>query len=203
MTSKSKSKGNRFEHEVAAHFNTVYETKAFARTPSSGAMVGQSNFAKRQGLEDHVINTLSSDLIVPQWFKYCVECKNYKEPPDFNTVLASGSTLLDGWLEEALRDATNTNTLPILCWKVPRRGWFYSLPEQLIRSFVNMEEGYGKEFSEAPHIRYNGYCLYHYTSFEAQSESLKNICVRPYYDNIVQMVGAHNQTELPQSQTLS
>ncbi|KKL99244.1 hypothetical protein LCGC14_1816430, partial [marine sediment metagenome] len=44
-------------------FNRLYETEEFSRTPNSGAMMGRSNWGRKQGLSENVKRTLGSDII--------------------------------------------------------------------------------------------------------------------------------------------
>ena len=79
MPSKSKTKGNKFENDTVKLLNEIYNTEEFSRTPNSGAMMGRSNWGKNQGLAENVKRTLGADIIVPDDFKFAVECKHYKE----------------------------------------------------------------------------------------------------------------------------
>ena len=63
----SKAKGSSFERQVAKILNDRLGTTEFSRTPGSGA------FATTHSLPDHL--KIYGDLITPQNFKYCLECK--------------------------------------------------------------------------------------------------------------------------------
>ncbi len=132
MASKSKAKGNRFEYEIRDLLNKLYDTKEFARTPGSGAIMGRSNFAKRQGLSEDVQNTLGSDLICPDWFPFSVEAKNYAESPVYHTIIAGDDLKLNHWLGEAIFDAKNFNKIPLLFFKTTRKGAFVAFPATLL-----------------------------------------------------------------------
>lgn len=131
MTSKSKAKGNRFEYEIRDLLNKIYDTKEFARTPGSGAIMGRGNFAKRQGLSEDVQNTLGSDLICPAWFPYSVEAKNYGDSPVYHTILSGDDPKLTHWLGEACFDAKNLNKIPLLFFKTTRKGAYVAFPSLL------------------------------------------------------------------------
>ena len=63
----SRAKGSTFERQIAKMFNEKFNTKEFSRTPGSGA------FATTHSLPDHL--KIYGDLITPQNFKFCIECK--------------------------------------------------------------------------------------------------------------------------------
>lgn len=133
MTSKSKAKGNRFEYAIRDLLNKVFDTKEFARTPGSGAIMGRSNFSKRAGMSDAAKDTLSADMICPSWFPYSIEAKNYADKPIYHTMIHSYDPTLDGWLGEALCDAKNSNKIPFLFFNTTRKGSFIALPELIAK----------------------------------------------------------------------
>ena len=63
----SRAKGSTFERQIAKILNDRLGTTEFSRTPGSGA------FATTHTLPDHL--KIYGDLITPQNFKYCLECK--------------------------------------------------------------------------------------------------------------------------------
>ena len=63
----SRTKGNAFERHIAKLFNNRFKTTEFSRSPGSGA------FATTHQLPEHL--KIYGDLITPQKFKYCIECK--------------------------------------------------------------------------------------------------------------------------------
>lgn len=136
MPSRSKNKGNKFENDMCKIFNRLYETEEFARTPNSGAIMGRTNWGRKQGLAEDVKRTLGSDIIVPDWFKFAVECKHYKDSPSYDKIVkAPGDKTLDGWLGEALYDAINLNLHPMLVFKTNNKGTHIVLPEYFMWAF--------------------------------------------------------------------
>lgn len=136
MASKSKEKGSRFEYTIRDLLNRVYDSKEFARTPGSGAIMGRSNFAKREGMSDAAKDTLSADLICPYWFPYSIEAKNYADKPTYPTIIHSYDATLDGWLAESLFDAKNFAKIPLLFFNTTRKGSFIAVPEVLAKHLV-------------------------------------------------------------------
>lgn len=134
MPSKSKSKGNKFENDVVKILNKTFNTEEFSRTPNSGAMMGRSNWGKKQGLSEDVKRTLGSDLITPEWFKFSVECKHYKDSPNYSQIIQGPDSTLDHWLAECVFDAINLDLHPLLFFKTNRKGTFFALPYYFLSS---------------------------------------------------------------------
>lgn len=135
MPSKSKTKGNKFENDICKLFNHLYGTEEFSRTPNSGAMMGRSNWGKKQGLAENVKRTLGSDIIVPDWFRFSVECKHYADTPTYEAIIkAPGDKTLDHWLGETMYDSVNLNLHPMLIFKTNRKGTHVVLPSYFLET---------------------------------------------------------------------
>lgn len=143
MASASKNKGNRFEYAIRDALNKAFNTKEFARTPGSGAIMGRSNFAKRAGLSEAAKDTLSADLICPEWFPYSIEAKNYADKPNLHAVLQGYDSTLDGWVGESLFDAGNFGKIPLLFFNTTRKGSYVVAPKLI-----------------AEHLTLSHYCVY-------------------------------------------
>lgn len=128
MANTSGNKGSTFERSMVKHLSELYNDQSFSRTPSSGALVGLSNFAKNMGLDQNVRQTLGSDLIVPDWFNYAVECKWYKDKPNHSAIIHGKESNLDLWLGETCFDAINFEKVPLLFFKTNNCGVFAALP---------------------------------------------------------------------------
>ena len=63
----SRTKGSTFERQICKMFNKRFNTSEFCRSPGSGA------FATTHSLPEHL--KIYGDLITPEKFKYCIECK--------------------------------------------------------------------------------------------------------------------------------
>ena len=92
----------------------------------SFARVGVSSGArpKQVKLDSMATETLTGDLIVPEGFRFSVECKAVNKDVD----LLADSALLDKFLEQAAVDADSIGKMPLLCWKRNRKGWIVALP---------------------------------------------------------------------------
>lgn len=123
MAVNSKQKGNTFERHIAKTFSQHFSDD-FRRVPQSGALVGGTNRFGAQTLREDAKEILAGDIIVPQWFKFIVECKHYKDEPKFHSILQGSSLTLDRWIEQANGDAVFANKLPLVVFKVTRVGEF-------------------------------------------------------------------------------
>lgn len=149
MTSKSKNKGNRLEREMRDELNKAFAVEEFARTPSSGAIMGLSNYNKNKNLEDNTKKTLGSDIICPSWFQFSIECKNYGDKPNYAKLLSSSDTDLDGWIGEVLFDAINAKRSPLLIFRTTRKGTFMVLSNHFLPMIIASDYNYlryNKEF---------------------------------------------------------
>ena len=129
MPSRSKTKGNKFENDTVKVLNEAYDTEEFSRTPNSGAMMGRSNWGKNQGLAENVKRTLGADIIVPDDFKFAVECKHYKDDPNYAQIIKGPDSMLSHWLGECVYDAINLDLNPLLFFKTNRKGTHFALPQ--------------------------------------------------------------------------
>lgn len=115
-----KQKGNGFERKIA---NTLSERfkehtgldQSFRRNIDSGSFFGGKN---QQRTQTHDLSKASfGDIVTPEGFKFSVECKFYKTPPSFNSLLKQDIKQWDGWLEQATQDCKNSNQEMVLIIK--------------------------------------------------------------------------------------
>lgn len=118
-----KSKGNGFEGLTAKKLSAALEPLNFIRSPGSGARVGGKNFEKFGALFGEEALALFTADVVPInekkegiTFLHSVECKSYKTPDGF-TSLVAGSANVFKWFEESVVDAAKTDKNPILIFK--------------------------------------------------------------------------------------
>jgi hypothetical protein len=118
-----KSKGSGFESQIAKKLSTALDPLKFIRTQGSGARVGGKNFetigkmfgadALKLFVGDVVpVNEQESGCV----FKFSVECKFYKTPDSF-TSLISGTANIFKWMKESVEDAKKTGKVPLLIFK--------------------------------------------------------------------------------------
>ena len=116
----SKDKGSNFERKIANTLSKKFESylgikTSFRRNPDSGSFFGGTNQQRTQSYSlDYAI---FGDLICPKNFKYSIECKHYKSPPTFNSIINQDVPQWDKWLKQAAQDATNSNKISVLITK--------------------------------------------------------------------------------------
>jgi hypothetical protein len=116
----SKAKGNRAELELAKIL-----TKRFG-LPFSRVGVSSGARPKQVKLDGSAKQVFTSDIVVPDGFRFSVECKSVNKDVD----LLDQSALLDKFLKQAAEDAASIEKIPLLCWKRNRKGWLAILPER-------------------------------------------------------------------------
>ena len=129
MPSKSKTKGNTFEREVAAHLSEVFGYN-FERVPNSGAFVGGKNNIRYDKLSKSQQLIYEGDILVPdELYHLKIECKNYKDFA-FHHLFTDNKTLND-WIEQAWSD----DKVWFLIFKITRRGAFACMHESHFKQF--------------------------------------------------------------------
>jgi len=81
---------------------------------------------------------MTSDIIVPDGFKFSIEVKSVKTEIDF----FEESAALEKWLHQVSEDAHSIGKMPLLCWKRPHKGWFAIVPSKAFRSYGYYGEYY-------------------------------------------------------------
>ena len=117
----SKDKGKRGELQLVKILNDRFDG-GFSRVVGSGNRWGQTAYVTK----DYI-----GDLVVPEGFKYTIECK-FGYDIDLYKCLCGRIKLLDGFLKQATRDADKINMIPMLCWKKDRCDWLAFLPKNIM-----------------------------------------------------------------------
>lgn len=129
----SKNKGNSYERKIAKALSDRFEahtglTSAFRRNVDSGSFFGATNQHRiaKHGTE----HANFGDILVPADFKFEVECKHYKTPPSFGSMIKGEYKMFDTWIEQAQQDATNAG-----------KSWMVIAKFNNVDEFVIMETG--------------------------------------------------------------
>ena len=116
----SRAKGSTFERSIAKLLNDRFNTSEFSRTPGSGA------FATTHSLPDHL--KIYGDLITPQNFKYCIECK--KGYNNLNLYsLYNYSSEWWGFLDQCRKDSEKCGKIPLVIFKQDRQPTLAIVPD--------------------------------------------------------------------------
>ena len=107
----SRTKGNTFERQIAKLLNDRFNTTEFSRTPGSGA------FATTHTLPDHL--KIYGDLITPQNFKYCIECKKGYNKENLYSLYNYSSDFW-GFIDQCEKDSQKCCKIPMVLFKQDR-----------------------------------------------------------------------------------
>ena len=125
MTSRSKSKGNSWEREVAKHLSELYG-ESFVRVPNSGAYIGGANTKRKEMLHEGQIRSFKGDIIPGQSFpKFNCECKSYGDF-GFHQLFQGDCKQLNTWIDQLL-DVADSGDFNILFMKFNRKGKFVAV----------------------------------------------------------------------------
>ena len=141
----SRAKGSAFERKIASLFNDRFKTKEFSRTPGSGA------FATTHTLPDHL--KIYGDLITPDKFKYCIECKKGYNKQAVASLFNNRS---DFWIfmEKCEKDARACKKLPMLIFKQDRQPTLAVIKSEIPINQEKIKEG------PSNYIRIKNYKIY-------------------------------------------
>ena len=107
----SRTKGNTFERQVAKILNDRFKTTEFSRSPGSGA------FATTHKLPDHL--KIYGDLITPQKFKFCIECKKGYNHLNLYSLYNYSSEIWK-FLDQCEKDSEKCSKIPMVIFKQDR-----------------------------------------------------------------------------------
>lgn len=120
MAVNGKAKGNTYERKIANRLSERFKDytgidQSFRRNPDSGSFFGGQNQARTETYDTEY--AIFGDLICPKSFNFSIECKNYKTPPSFSSIIKQDCKQIDGWIEQATQDAANAKKLMALIIK--------------------------------------------------------------------------------------
>jgi hypothetical protein len=118
-----KAKGNGFENTVAKKLSDALKPLKFIRTQGSGARVGGKNFeALGQMFGEEALKLFVGDVVPVNekeagvQFRFSIECKSYKTPDGFTSLVAGTSNVFK-WMQESEDDAVKIDRQPLLIFK--------------------------------------------------------------------------------------
>jgi hypothetical protein len=115
MAKNSKKKGNRGELELVHILEDRFGKGRFKRVPSSGAYVGGKNKFINENLTQEQKETLSSDIITPEGFKFSLEHKFYADISFWE--LFSDKSKWNEWIAQVNSDSEFVGKKPLLVIK--------------------------------------------------------------------------------------
>ena len=119
----SRAKGSSFERQIAKILNDRLGTTEFSRTPGSGA------FATTHSLPDHL--KLYGDLITPQNFKYCIECKKGYNNQNLYSLYNYSSEVWK-FIDQCQKDSDKCGKIPMVIFKQDRQPTLAIIPSNVV-----------------------------------------------------------------------
>jgi len=132
MAVNGKQKGNRFERDISNTLSARFQKytgveSGFYRNPNSGSFYGGKNVIRT---ETHNTDfAVFGDIVCPKKFNYTIECKNYKTPPTFDSMLGGEIKQWDSWIEQATQDSIANSKRMLLIIKYNRTKVFCIVDE--------------------------------------------------------------------------
>ena len=129
MPSKSKTKGNSWELDVAKFLTETYK-ETFLRVPSSGAFVGGKNSHRKSTLDQGQLQSKKGDIHPPTtWTHLNIECKSYADFP-FHQLWTTDVKILDSWIAQQ-REVEDEGDLNLILIKITRKDKWVVYPADL------------------------------------------------------------------------
>lgn len=125
MATKSARYGKGFEYEVRDLLREATNIDSFERTPGSGAWIGKSNVYKAKTARKDMIDIMSADIVTPEGWRWCIECKNYEDVPIHQLFFGEECKTIDEFLGQICDDAVTTGKEPLLIFKVRKKPYSF------------------------------------------------------------------------------
>ena len=116
----SRTKGSTFERQICKMFNKRFNTSEFCRSPGSGA------FATTHSLPEHL--KIYGDLITPEKFKYCIECKKGYNNQNIYSLYNYSSDIW-GFINQCEKDSRKCYKIPMVIFKQDRQPTLAIVPK--------------------------------------------------------------------------
>ncbi len=116
----SRTKGNTFERQIAKLLNDRFKTTEFSRSPGSGA------FASTHTLPDHL--KIYGDLITPNKFRFCIECKKGYNHLNLYSLYNHSSDIWK-FIEQCEKDSEKCSRVPLVIFKQDRQPILAIIPQ--------------------------------------------------------------------------
>tara|TARA_Y100000034_G_C6885531_1_gene406559 strand:- start:1283 stop:1795 length:513 start_codon:yes stop_codon:yes gene_type:complete len=108
----SRRKGGNFARKIANMLNDRFETKEFSKTPGSGA------YATTHSLPEYL--KIHGDIIAPEKFNFCIECKKGYNKENIDSILNPGSEFWK-FIRQSEKDSENSGRKPMIIYQQDRK----------------------------------------------------------------------------------
>ena len=133
----SRTKGSTFERKICKILNERFNTTEFSRSPGSGA------FATTHSLPEHL--KIYGDLITPETFKYCIECKKGYNHLNLYSLFNYSSDLWK-FVAQCEKDSKKCCKLPMIIFKQDRQPTLAIVPIHVqflqMNNYIETKNGY-------------------------------------------------------------
>ena len=116
----SRTKGSTFERKICKILNERFNTTEFSRSPGSGA------FATTHSLPEHL--KIYGDLITPENFKFCIECKKGYNHLNLYSLYNYSSEFWK-FIEQCEKDSKKCKRIPLVIFKQDRQPTLAIIPD--------------------------------------------------------------------------
>ena len=116
----SRTKGSSFERSICKILNERFNTTEFSRSPGSGA------FATTHSLPEHL--KIHGDLITPENFKFCIECKKGYNHLNLYSLYNYSSEFWK-FIEQCEKDSKKCKRIPLVIFKQDRQPTLAIIPD--------------------------------------------------------------------------
>lgn len=129
----SKRKGKTGELELVKIFNDRFKINSFSRVVGSGNRWSQVAYVSK----DYI-----GDIVTPDNFKFCIECKfGYKKDDILTSTLNGNNKELNNFLNQSEKDAARVSKEPMLCYRPENKPWIcfikYDLNNEIYLKYNN------------------------------------------------------------------
>jgi hypothetical protein len=114
---QSGPKGKRGERNLRDLLSKRFKGQIFSR------VVGSGNRWAQAALTEASQKVLTGDIVVPDTFRFSIECKHGYPAIDLHKILGSNSAKLDEFLDQAAKDARRIKKEALLFWKKDHFPW--------------------------------------------------------------------------------
>ena len=118
----SRTKGSSFERSICKILNERFNTTEFSRSPGSGA------FATTHSLPEHL--KIYGDLITPERFKFCIECKKGYNHLNLYSLYNYSSEFWK-FIEQCEKDSKKCKRIPLVIFKQDRQPTLAIIPDTI------------------------------------------------------------------------
>lgn len=172
MANKNKNKGKGWERDVCKIMET-YFGGSWLRTWGSGNFVGGMNMHRLAKLSEGQIHNNKGDIVPPDEYDIVIECKAYKEFA-FNTLLSTGNSILNGWIDQVELDILDDNEFYFIVFKINNKGSYIVVNTKFMSAGLQTSNNFSMYKYKG-----NNYMITEFTKFiEENVDAIKKLSIK-------------------------